>query len=171
MKFSKHSSQVLQKCASQSNDLLASVSNSSNTREACPRQRTSIYPCFADAKPLYLKSSPSALAPLPMRVTWWDLCSQVLPSHLRHGSAQHSSQDDDQTPPSSTLHLSLASSKMTPLKGRQWRWGQSCQLKLQDFSPALRQVRDKREQSPTKLHSRKGFAFCIQYISLRQNWH
>lgn len=120
MKFSKHSSQVLQKCEGQSNDLPASGSKSSNTREACLRQRTSVHPCFADANPLYLERSPSASAVLPARTMWRDLCSQVLLTHLRHSSNCHPSQDDDRTPPEARYthlcpaaewHLSRAGSK------------------------------------------------------------
>lgn len=70
--------------------------------------------------------------------------------------------------PGSTSHPSLPSGKMTPSQGQVAKtWSRSCQLKLEEFSPASRRVGDDRERSPTKLHSRKGFAFHIQYILLR----
>lgn len=47
-------------------------------QEGSLRQRTSAHPCFADANPLYLESSPSASEELSLRGTWRDLCSQVL---------------------------------------------------------------------------------------------
>lgn len=159
MKFSKHSSQVLQKCASQSNDLPASGSKTSNTREACSRQRTSVHPCFADANPLYLESSPSASAALLVRATWRDLCSQVLPTHHRHGSAWHPSQDDDQTPPGSTLHSSLASSKMTPLKCRQQRLGARAATQTSGAQPCFEASRRRQRAKYNKAALQKGLCF------------
>lgn len=71
------STQVLQKCARQPNDLPASGSNPSNTGKACLRQGTSTHLGFADANPLYLESSPWSWAELALRGRWGALCSQV----------------------------------------------------------------------------------------------
>lgn len=167
LKFSKRSPQVLQKCASQPNNLPASGSKSSNTRESCSRQRSSIHPCFADANPLYLESSPSASAVLPMRALWRDLCSQVLLTHLQHGSARPPHQVMIRHPRQHVIPIS-AQGQNDPSQGQVAKtWSQSCQLQLQESSPASRQVGDDREQSPRKLRCRKGFAFHIQYILLR----
>lgn len=156
------STQVLQKCASQSNDLPASGSNPSNTRRACLRQRTSAHPCFADANPLYLESSPSSQTELSLRGTWGHLCSQVCPwggcedtsalrcCHTCPGCAQLCR---------TRIRQSWHSD---PLKGRARTWGQSCQLKLQELSLALKST-ESQSRTPA------GLCFLIQYISQRCN--
>lgn len=151
------STQVLQKCASQSNDLPASGSNPSNTGKACLRQGTSAHLGFADANPLYLESSPWSWAELALRGTRGALCSQALCTLARLSPLQ----DSDQT----LLAAPWPSEGQGTSTG-----GQSCQPELQELSLALSKLKmteSKAQQSCTPA----GFGFSVQFISLRCNWH
>lgn len=145
------STQVLQKCA---NDLPASGSNPSNTRKACLRQRTSAQSLLCWCK-----------SPLPWEQSL--ILGRAVPDRdvrrpLLSGGAQLPLRDSDQTPPAPPQHSDPSEGEGTNTGG------QSCQLKLEELSLARRQVKNDREQSPTKLYSSRALLFDSVHLTETQ---
>lgn len=118
-------------------------------RETCPRQGASIYPCFADANPLYLDSCPSASQVLLATAA----LLSVPPPQLCSAPGR--------TGPGACSAPILHRDPWSRLSGD--AQGHGCQL-----SPALRRVGGDGEQSLAATCFGKGSAFSSQSVSLGQ---